>query len=126
MADKDWIILSVGEDGAVDAPRAATALARELIREGVPVTTGSGSAPANAKSGIVIMAGSLVISGAISAQVIRSITQIVIAAMRRGLAGRIHLEDGGRKMDVENASRDTEQALIAWLSQSSARDSSGE
>jgi hypothetical protein len=125
MADKDWITLSVEHGPTVDASRAATTLARELVREGVPVTTASGSAPEGAKAGIVIAAGSLAIVGALSAQAVRSITQIVLAAMRRGLAGRIRLEDGDRKIEVENASRDTERALVAWLTSSSATDSAG-
>ena len=128
MADEDWITLSVEGGPTVDAARAATTLARELVREGVPVTTASGSAPKGTtpKSGIVIAAGSLIISGAVSVQAVRSIAQIVKAAMRRGLAGRIHLEDGDRKIEVENASRDTERALVAWLNLSSGPDPGGE
>jgi hypothetical protein len=126
MADVDRITLSVGAGPTVDACRAATTLARELVREGVPVATAPGSAPKDTKSGIAIAAGSLVISGAVSAQAIRSITQIVLAAMRRGLAGRIRLEDGERKIEVENASRETERALIAWLSQSDAPEAAQE
>jgi hypothetical protein len=119
MAEHSWITLSVGEESALDAARTATVLARELVREGVTVTTADGTPQEGAKSGVVILAGSLVISGAISAQAVRSIAQIVMAAMRRGLAGRIRLEDGGRKIEVENASRETERALVAWLNSSS-------
>ncbi len=126
MANKDRITLSVEDGPTVDAARAATMLARELAREGIRVTTAGGSAPEDTKSGIVITAGTLVISGAVSAQAVRSTAQIVIAAMRRGLTGRIHLEDGGRKIDVENASRDTERDLVAWLTASSAPDQGGE
>lgn len=126
MADKDWITLSVEDGPTVDAARAATTLARELVREGIRVTTVGGSAPEGTKSGIIIAAGTMIISGAVSAQAIRSTAQIVMAAMRRGLAGRIHLEDGGRKIDVENASRDTERALVAWLNASSAPGPDGE
>jgi hypothetical protein len=126
MADKERITLSVGEGTAVDAARAATMLARELVREGVRVATGDGQAPGDAKGGVGVTAGALVISGAVSAQAIRSITQIVLAAMKRGLAGRICLEDGDRKFEVENASRDTEQALAAWLGSASAPGPAGE
>jgi len=126
MAGKEWITLLVEDEPSVDAAKAATTLARELVREGVPVTTASGPAPEDAKSGTVIAAGSLIVSGAVSAQAIRSITQIVMAAMRRGLAGRIRLEDGDRKIEVENATRDTERALVAWLTPSSAPDRYGE
>jgi hypothetical protein len=119
MADKDWVVLSVEDAPTVDAARAATALTRELVRDGVSVTTASGQPPEDAKSGIAISAGSLVISGALSAQAVRSITQIVMNAMRRGFAGRIYLEDGDRKIQVENASRETERALVAWLNSSS-------
>lgn len=124
--DNDRLVLSVASEAGVDAARVATALARELAREGVRVTNADGTAPPNAKSGVVIMAGSLVISGAVSVQIARSITQIVIASIRRGLAGRIRFEDGDRKLEVENASRDTERALVAWLTQSDAYDPSGE
>jgi hypothetical protein len=119
MADKDWVALSVEDGPTVDAARAATALTRELVREGVSVTMASEHAPEDAKSGIAISAGSLIISGALSAQAIRSITQIVMTAIRRGLAGRIYLEDGDRKIQVENASRETERALVTWLNSSS-------
>ncbi len=112
MMDNDRLVLSVASEAGVDAARVATALARELAREGVRVTNADGTAPPNAKSGVVIMAGSLVISGAVSVQIARSITQIVIASIRRGLAGRIRFEDGDRKLEVENASRDTERALV--------------
>jgi hypothetical protein len=122
MADEGRVTLSVEGEPTVDAARAATALARELVREGVPVTTGGGRAPQDTKSGVVIAAGSLIISGAVSAQAVRSITQVVMAAMRRGLAGRIRLEDGDRKIEVENASRDTERALVAWLNPSGGSD----
>ena len=114
MADQGGITLSVAGGPGVDAPRAATSLSRELVREGVPVTTAGGPVPEGSKSGIAITAGSLVISGAVSAQAIRSITQIVLAAMRRGLAGQ------------ENASRETERALVAWLTQSSSDRPNGE
>jgi hypothetical protein len=126
MADQGGITLSVAGGPGVDAPRAATSLSRELVREGVPVTTAGGPVPEGSKSGIAITAGSLVISGAVSAQAIRSITQIVLAAMRRGLAGQIKLEDGNRKFEVENASRETERALVAWLTQSSSDRPNGE
>jgi hypothetical protein len=122
MADRDRITLRVEDGPTADAARAATTLARELVREGIAVAATSGSAPEGAKSGVVITAGSLVISGAVSAQAVRSIAQIVMAAMRRGLTGRIHIEDGDRKIDVENASRDTEQALVAWLTPPSSPD----
>lgn len=124
MAHSDSITLSVEDGSAVDAARAAMTLSRELVHEGVPVTAASGPAPDGAKSGTAVVAGSLIISGAISAQAVRSITRIVMAAMRRGLAGRIYLEDGDRKIEMENASRDTEQALVAWLT--SLPDSGGE
>jgi hypothetical protein len=126
MPHKYALTLSVEDGHTVDPARAATALARELVREGVSVTTANGPAPENAKSGIAISAGSLIISGAVSAQAVRSITQIVMTAMRRGLAGQIHLEDGDRKIDVGNASRDTERALVAWLNSSNASEPGGE
>jgi hypothetical protein len=126
MADQGGITLSVASAPGVDAPRAATSLARELVREGVPVTTGGGPVPEGGKSGIAITAGSLVISGAVSAQVIRSVTQVLLAALRRGSAGRIALQDGDRKFEVENASRDTERALVAWLTESSGDRPNGE
>jgi hypothetical protein len=126
MPHKYSLTLSVEDGHTVDPARAATALARELVREGVSVTTANGPAPENAKSGIAISAGSLIISGAVSAQAVRSITQIVMTAMRRGLAGQIHLEDGDRKIEVGNASRDTERALVAWLNSSSASEPGGE
>ncbi len=122
MADQDWITLSIEDGPAVDASRAATTLAGELVREGVPVTTVSAIAPEGAKAGTVIAAGSLAVVGMLSAQAVRSITRIVLAAMRRGLAGRIRLEQGDRKIEVENASRETERALVAWLSSSSTSD----
>ena len=125
MAGKARITLSVVDGPTVDAARAATTLARELVREGVPVTTASGSGPEGTKSGIVIAAGSLIIGGAVSAQAVRSIAQIVMAAMRRGLAGRIQFEDGDRRIEVENASRDTERALVAWLNSSSVPNPGG-
>jgi hypothetical protein len=126
MAQEARITLRVEDGTTVDAARVATALGRELVHEGVAVSTASGSAPQGAKSGIVITAGSLVITGAVSAQAVRSIAQIVMAAMRRGVAGRIHFEDGDRKFDMENGSRDSERALVAWLTSSSSLDQGGE
>jgi hypothetical protein len=73
MAEEDRITLRVEDGTTVDAARVATALGRELVHEGVAVSTASGSAPEGAKSGIVITAGSLVITGAVSAQAVRSI-----------------------------------------------------
>src|SRR4051794_7114800 len=125
MVEEDRITLSVVDGPTVDAARAATTLARELVREGVPVATAGGSAPDGSKSGTVIAVGSLVISGAVSVQAVRSIAQIVMAGMRRGLAGRIHLEDGARKLEIENATRDTERALVAWLNGSNAPEPDG-
>jgi hypothetical protein len=51
-------------------------------------------------------------------QAVRSVTQVVMGAMRRGLAGRIKLQDGDRTIEIENATRETERALVAWLNRS--------
>jgi hypothetical protein len=115
MAD---IKLTVEDGPAVDAARAATALSRELTREGVQVAPALKPTPPLSKGNGAIEIGSLVLSGALSVQIVRSIAQIVLGAMRRGLAGKIHVEDGDRKFEVANASRETEQALIAWLTSS--------
>jgi hypothetical protein len=116
---EDRITLSVEDGAPVDVARAATALARELTREGVPVARAGGPGPTGSKSGSAIAIGSLVLSGAVSAQIVRSITQVVLGAMRRGLAGRIKLQDGDRKIEIENSSRETERALVEWLTGSS-------
>ena len=116
MVDAARITLRIDDGPTVDAAREATVLSRQLIRDGVRVEAASDeSGPVLAKSGLVITAGSIIISGALSVQVVRSITRVVLAAVRRGLAGKVQLEDGERRIDIENASRETERALVAWL-----------
>ncbi|MBQ1049254.1 hypothetical protein KBX50_12380 [Micromonospora sp. C51] len=110
------MIQLVVEDGpGVDAARAATMLGRELAREGVPLETAAVAGPEGSKSGTAVAAGTLLLGGALSVPVMRAVAQVVMAAMRRGLAGRIKLQDGKRSIEIENASRDTERALVAWL-----------
>jgi len=118
MAYLDGIKLTVEDGPAVDAGRVATGLSRELTREGIQVAPALKPTPPLSKGSGAIEVGSLVLSGAVSVQAVRSIAQIVMGAMRRGMAGKIHIEDGDRKIDVENASRETEQAVIAWLTSS--------
>lgn len=66
-------------------------------------------------------AGSVIIGTALTAQLIRSVTQIGLALIQRRSAGAIRLEYGDRKIEIEDASRETEQALIAWLSRASSQ-----
>lgn len=120
------IVLSL-HSPATDPARAATALSRELLRQGVPVLTPTdGTAPTGSKGGIIVTAGSVIIGTALTAQLIRSVTQIVLALIQRRSAGAIRLEHGDRKIEIENASRETEQSLVAWLSRASSHDAVGE
>ncbi|MGC5053160.1 hypothetical protein ACLQ2S_17095 [Micromonospora sp. DT48] len=113
------MIQLVIEDGpSVDAARAATTLGRELTRKGVPLETSAAADPDGSKSGTAVAAGTLLLGGALSVPVMRAVAQVVMAAMRRGLAGRIKLQDGERSIEIENASRDTERALVEWLTRS--------
>jgi len=118
VGEEDLIRLVVEEGPGIDAARAATMLGRELAREGVPLADGAEAGPEGIKSGTAVAAGSLFLSGALSVPVMKAVAQIVVAAMRRGVAGRIKLQDGKRSIEIENASRDTERALVAWLTRS--------
>jgi hypothetical protein len=118
MPDETGITLSIGEQPGVDAVRAATMLAQELTRAGARVSQSTRTPPRGTKSGLAGLGGSLVFGGALSAVTVRGIVQVILAFIRRGTVGEITVEDGSRKLTINNASRDTERILVDWLVQS--------
>ncbi|GIF00075.1 hypothetical protein [Paractinoplanes rishiriensis] len=125
MTSDETITLSVQDGGTTEAARAATAIARELVREGVAVVPGGGTPPDGSKGGSHLEPGSLTIGAAGSLQAFRSISRVVTGAIRRGLVGRISLADGDRKLVVDSSSRESEEALVAWLHRSKIVDPDG-
>lgn len=109
-------LVIVVRDAEGAAAKAETAgLIRELVRQGVGATPATEPAPTGSKSGLALTAGSLVISGALSTTVIRSITQVVLARIRRGAPGQIVLTNGDSTVSFDNPSPETERALTSWL-----------
>jgi len=114
MSDDAGITISISEQQRGDVERATAMLARELAREGVPLTPSTGAAPAGAKSGIVLAGGSLVVSGALSTVAVRAAVQVILAFIRRGVVGEITVKDRDRKLTINNASSETERILVDW------------
>ena len=98
----------------VEDPGAATQLAREFVREGIDARPETGVAPPGSKSGGAVTAG-LIVSGLLSAPMIQAVAQIVLARLRRGQPGAITFVDGERELTIENASAETERALVDWI-----------
>jgi hypothetical protein len=99
-----------------EGPEAAVQLVRELVREGVDASLAADPAPPGTKSGLAVTAG-LLISGLLSAPVVQALVQVVLARFRRGQPGAITFTDGDRELTIENASPETEQALVSWLTE---------
>jgi hypothetical protein len=119
----DVIVVSVVDSREVDAALAAQTLVRELNRQGVNAAPATGAVPVDAKSGTAMTIGSLVLSGSLSAVVVRQITQVVLALIQRKAAGEITFRRGDDELTITNASRDTERALVEWLNAQSGQSS---
>lgn len=107
------LTLWVGETGGQEAP---SQLVRELAREGVDARLATAPAPPGTKSGLAVTTG-LVVSGVLSAPVVNALVQVVLARLRRGQPGAVTFTDGARELIIENASAETEKALVQWITE---------
>jgi hypothetical protein len=115
MTEDSGTTISVEDQPGLDVARSAMMLARELTREGVHVSRSAEAVPpVGAKSGVAFAGGSLVISGALSTVAARAAARVIVAFIRRGLAGEITVQNGSRKLIISNASREAERILVDW------------
>jgi hypothetical protein len=81
----------------------------EVAREALPGTSG-------AKSGILHSLTTLVVSGGFSVALLRSLTAVVRDWIQRGGARKAVLESGGHRLEIEGASKKTQEAAVeAWI-----------
>ncbi|GGU61148.1 hypothetical protein GCM10010211_27580 [Streptomyces albospinus] len=89
----------------------------ELLRLELPdVARGSAPGGTGAKSGLVQSLTTLVLSGGFSAAVLRSVTVVVRDWIRRSGARKAVLVSGEHRLEIEAASKKTQDAAVeAWV-----------
>jgi hypothetical protein len=113
-----------GQAGKRELVTAARALGQELSPVG-RVKPVDSAAPSGTKGFGGLDPGSLLLAGALTPSLLRSLVRVVTAFIDRRSAQKIILEIDGDKVAIDGVSKDTERALVdAWIKrQASAYDS---
>lgn len=102
-------------------------LLEELLALDLPeVVRGPEPGSVGGKSGVLSSLTTLVVSGGFSVAVLRSVTLVVRDWIKRSGARKAVLVSGERRLEIEGASKKTQEAVVeAWIQALAADDGSG-